>query len=259
MPQNMQRTTHVIANWKMHGNRQWIADYASDLSEKFDAYHGPGGFQLGISPPHVFLKHTADQFDGLPVNIGGQNCHFNQKGAHTGDVSANMLADCGAGQVILGHSERRADHGESGDLIRRKIIAAHDSGLTVILCVGEKLADRKAGKQNSVVLDQLAAAWGDTITDDNMIVAYEPVWAIGTGETAGATEIGQMHAAIREWLEKRLAGGGNIPLLYGGSVKPHNAKEIFDIQHVDGGLIGSASLSPDDFWAIGLAGENKPA
>ncbi len=255
---SMQRTTHVIANWKMHGDRQWITDYADNLINKMNSYHGPGGFQLAICPPHTHVGDTAGQFSDQPVKIGGQDCHFEHVGAHTGDISAKMLADCGAQMVVLGHSERRADHGESGQMIHRKISAAFDAGLNVVLCVGEKLADRKAGKHINVVLDQLAAAWHDDMDDTNLIIAYEPVWAIGTGETAGVKEIGDMHAAIRQWVEKRLAAGGAIPLLYGGSVKPHNAKDIFDIQHVDGGLIGSASLTPDDFWAIALAGENEP-
>ena len=185
------------------------------------------------------------------VTVGAQDCHPKASGAHTGDVAAEMLADAGATAIIVGHSERRADHGESDAVVREKALAAWRAGLTAIVCIGETQAERDAGKTLDVCGAQLKGSLPDDCTSGNLIVAYEPVWAIGTGLTPTAKDIEQVHKFIRENLNQRFNNEGpSIKILYGGSVKPSNAKELMAVPNVNGALVGGASLKAADFLAI---------
>ena len=182
--------------------------------------------------------------------IGGQDCHANVSGAHTGDISAEMLADAGAGAVIVGHSERRTDHGETDADVHAKAEAAWRAGLRAVICVGETEAQRDSGQAVAVVTGQLAGSVPEGATAENTVIAYEPVWAIGTGRTPSTDDIQEMHAAMRASLSGRFDTGADMRLLYGGSVKPDNAAEIFAIPDVDGALVGGASLKASDFTGI---------
>jgi triosephosphate isomerase len=185
------------------------------------------------------------------ILVGGQDCHPKNTGAHTGDISAEMLADAGASHVILGHSERRDDHGETDGLVRAKSAAAQAAGIVAIVCIGETEAQRDAGETIAVIGAQLAGSVPDEATPGNTVIAYEPVWAIGTGRTPTLPEIAQVHADLRTRLSARFgATAAAFRLLYGGSVKPSNAAEIFALPNVDGALVGGASLKAADFAAI---------
>lgn len=205
-----------------------------------------------VCPPATLLAAVAAQGASSGIIAGGQDCHAEPSGAHTGDISASMLADAGAQYVIVGHSERRTDHAESSDTVREKAEAAIGSGLKPIICVGETEAQRDAGDAESVVASQLATSIPDAAGQHEVIVAYEPIWAIGTGRTPTLDEIGQMHDAIRARLVDRfgLSKGDSIRILYGGSLKPQNAREILGIANVNGGLVGGASLLAKDFYTI---------
>ncbi len=198
-----------------------------------------------ICPPATLVGSFASQFSDEAIQIGGQDCHANASGAHTGDISAEMLADAGAAFVIVGHSERRADHGEDDATVKAKAKAALRAGLTPIVCVGETEEERKGGRALAIVGGQLAGSLPQT--NEEIVIAYEPVWAIGTGLTPTVDDIAEMHAFIRE------KAGEGIRLLYGGSVKPGNAKEILAIENVNGALVGGASLKADDFHPIVMA------
>jgi triosephosphate isomerase len=185
------------------------------------------------------------------IVTGGQDCHPAQSGAHTGDISATMLADAGAQYVIVGHSERRADHGETDDLVRSKALAAVAAGLTPIICIGETEGQRREGQAVAVVSQQIAASMPDEARAVGVVVAYEPVWAIGTGLTPTIEDIREMHGALRARLVERFGDGGlGMRLLYGGSMKPANARDILLVENVNGGLVGGASLLANDFYAI---------
>ncbi len=204
-----------------------------------------------VCPPATLLAPLAEILAGGPVALGGQDCHPEAAGAHTGDLAAEMLADVGCAYVIVGHSERRADHGEDDALVRAKAEAAHRAGLTAIVCLGESEAERDAGRALDVVAGQLAGSVPDAADPANTVVAYEPVWAIGTGRTAGPDDIAAVHGHLRERLRTRFgAAGDGFRILYGGSVKPGNAAAILALDDVDGALVGGASLKADDFWAI---------
>ncbi|KKB82932.1 triosephosphate isomerase [Devosia limi DSM 17137] len=204
-----------------------------------------------ICPPATILSNVSAQGASAGIQTGGQDCHPNPSGAHTGDIAANMLADAGAQYVIVGHSERRANHAETDDLVRAKAEAAMGAGLKPIICVGETEAERDGGKAESVVAAQLAASIPDAAEQHDVVVAYEPVWAIGTGRTPTNDEIAQMHGRIREILVERFGEkGAGIHILYGGSLKPQNAREILAIENVNGGLVGGASLLAKDFYTI---------
>ncbi|MFD1694202.1 triose-phosphate isomerase [Roseibium aestuarii] len=239
----------VAGNWKMNGARASLATLAeigkgvsASLASRVDVM---------ICPPATLAYTAAVASVGMPLAIGAQDCHVAASGAHTGDISAEMLADCGARAVIVGHSERRADHGESDALVRAKAEAAHRAGLVAIVCVGETEAQRRAGEEIGVVADQLEGSVPDGVTADNTIIAYEPVWAIGTGLTPTAQDVAAMHKAMRDVLVARFgAQGAAMRLLYGGSVKPGNAAELMAVAHVDGALVGGASLKADDFLGI---------
>jgi triosephosphate isomerase len=187
------------------------------------------------------------------IALGAQDCHAGVSGAHTGDLSAEMLRDAGAAFVVVGHSERRADHGEDNAAVRAKAAAAHRAGLTAIVCIGETLMQRDAGEALAVVGLQLGGSLPEGVTASNTVIAYEPVWAIGTGRTPTPDDVARVHAHIRERLSGLTADAGKFRILYGGSVKPGNAAELLAIANVDGALVGGASLSAADFWPIVLA------
>lgn len=238
----------VAGNWKMNG----LSEALEELGAIADgaAAGRAGEAELAICPPATLLA-LATETAGGAIALGGQDCHTQASGAHTGDISAEMLADLGATYVIVGHSERRADHGESNELVKTKAIAARRAGLIPIICVGETEAERLAGQAAAVVEAQMAASIPDGLGPDTLVVAYEPVWAIGTGRTPTASDIAEIHALMRRHLLTRLgAQGEGVRLLYGGSVKPANAEEILGLENVNGALVGGASLKADDFLAI---------
>ncbi|GAB4230923.1 MAG: triose-phosphate isomerase [Methyloligellaceae bacterium] len=205
-----------------------------------------------ICPPATLIATFAAAAADTPIAIGAQDCHPESFGAHTGDISAPMLADAGAQAVIVGHSERRADHGESDALVRAKAVAAQAAGLTVIICVGESEAERKAGSTLEVVGSQLEKSLPPDCKASHTVIAYEPVWAIGTGLTPTLEDIAEVHAHLRTILEREagMAEGGDMRILYGGSVKPGNARELMGVANVNGALVGGASLKADDFFPI---------
>ena len=234
----------AAGNWKMNG-------LGADLAE-LDALQeaAEGAAEVLICPPATLIAPAKTRAGA--VAIGGQDCHAEVSGAHTGDVSAAMLRDAGATHVILGHSERRADHDEHDDHIRAKTVTAWEAGLTVILCVGESLAQREAQNTLDIIGGQLAGSVPDAATGRNLVIAYEPVWAIGTGKVPSTDQIGEVHDFIRARLERRFGAGvgRSTRLLYGGSVKASNAEEIFAVSNVDGALVGGASLKAADFLPI---------
>ena len=233
----------VAANWKMN-------PAIEDASRLAAAYAGQvyEGVTRIVFPPHPYLVQIAIRLGDSHIRLGGQDCHTAVDGAHTGDVAAHMLAGCGADIVLLGHSERRSDHAEDDALVRAKAETARAAGLTVMICVGETLDQRDAGAAQQVVSAQLAGSVPDAVDLQHLMIAYEPVWAIGTGKVASEADIAAMHTMIHDWLCTR--GLGGVPILYGGSVKPDNAAAIFAVPHVDGALVGGASLKADDFAAI---------
>ncbi len=236
----------IAGNWKMHGLTAEAAAIATPL---LDA--GPLTRDLLVCPPATQIAAVARILAGSPVAVGGQDCHTETHGAHTGDISAPMLRDAGASFVILGHSERRQNHGESDPLVRAKTVAAIAAGLTPIACVGETDAERQAGRESAVVGGQLAGSLPDGFAG---VVAYEPVWAIGTGRTATEADVAAMHLFIRQELVRRFgAAGETILILYGGSVRPANAASLLAVPHVGGALVGGASLKAEDFLGIARA------
>jgi triosephosphate isomerase (TIM) len=242
----------ISGNWKMHG-------LAADLAEvrALIAAHPAPACEIVVCAPATLVHRLAQLCDGTAIGVGGQTCHVASQGAHTGDISAAMLADAGATHVIVGHSERRADHGETDAVVARQCRAAWDAGLTAILCLGETGAERDAGRTLDVIGRQLARSVPDGATPHRLVLAYEPVWAIGTGRTPTAGEIAEVHGFIRAELVARIgqAGGDGVRILYGGSMKPGNAAEILAIPDVDGGLVGGASLKSADFGAIVAAAD----
>lgn len=248
----MAQTTRpmVAGNWKMNGSRASLDELAlmstgftPALRQKLD---------LMICPPATLVLAASQRAVGSGIAIGGQDCHANDAGAHTGDLSAGMLFDAGATAVIVGHSERRADHNESDATVRAKAEAARRNALIAIICVGETRADREAGKTLAVVRRQLKGSIPDHMTSRDLVVAYEPVWAIGTGLTPTAGDVAEVHAMIRQDL-RRIVGkeeAEKVRILYGGSVKPSNAKELMSVPNVNGALVGGASLKALDLLGI---------
>jgi len=239
----------IAGNWKMNGLKSSQAEFdamregAASVSAKAD---------LLVCPPATLIAAFAGQAHRAKnLAIGAQDCHPKASGAHTGDISAEMLADAGASAIIVGHSERRADHGESDQLVRQKAEAAWRAGLTAIVCIGETQQQRDAGQTLDICRRQLSGSLPDRATSDNLVVAYEPVWAIGTGLTPTIADVEQIHRFIREFLTARFnAEGTRMRILYGGSVKPSNARELMAVANVNGALIGGASLKAADFLAI---------
>ena len=236
----------AAGNWKMNGSPMSLTEVTMLVKE-----HPAPRCEMLLCPPATLIAQMAWHVRGAALKVGGQDCHTAAGGAHTGDISAQMLADAGAAYVILGHSERRADHGETDALVRAKAEAAWDAGLTAILCLGETGAQRDADTTLRVVGEQLAGSVPDGATAANTVIAYEPVWAIGTGRTPTLDEIAEVHGFLRAELAKRFGEeAAEMRLLYGGSVKPSNAAEIFAVPDVDGALVGGASLKAADFGAI---------
>lgn len=237
----------AAGNWKMNGTSPDLAEIAA-LTEA----HPAPKVDLVIAPPATLISSMVVQAADHPLTISGQDCHSATNGAHTGDISAAMLKDAGASHVILGHSERRTDHGETNDTVRAKAKTALAEGLTAIICIGETLEQREAANTLDIIAGQLAGSLPDILTGANTVIAYEPVWAIGTGKVPTTDQIGEVHDYIRARLTRRFGDGvGNsIRILYGGSVKPSNANEIFAVSNVDGALVGGASLKASDFSGI---------
>jgi len=242
------RRALVAGNWKMHGLRASVAELESIL-------HGcvrvRGDVDLMVCPPATLIAAFAAAARGSRVAIGGQDCHAEASGAYTGDVSAEMLADAGASAVIVGHSERRTYHRETDADARAKALAVWRAGLVAIVCIGETQAERAAGQTLAVVERQLSGSVPDRGEPGNLVIAYEPVWAIGTGLTPTAEDVEQIHQFIRELLSARFnREGARVRILYGGSVKPSNARELMAVANVNGALVGGASLKAADFLAI---------
>ena len=240
----------IAGNWKMHGSRATTHELLSGL-RTFLRESGPTGCDIVVCAPAPYLPLAADRLEGVSeIELGGQDCHTAVSGAHTGDVSAAMLLDVGCAYVIVGHSERRADHGEDSETVKAKGEAAIASGLTAIVCIGETLEERDAGRAVDVVGSQLDSSLPDGTDAANTVIAYEPVWAIGTGRTPNEAEIGEIHASIRARLLDRTEDGSGVRILYGGSVKPENAAAILSVPDVNGALVGGASLDATAFWSI---------
>ncbi|SMO62946.1 triose-phosphate isomerase [Paracoccus laeviglucosivorans] len=230
----------AAGNWKMNGTLASLAQIDQLLADAVP------GCDVLICPPATLIHAVAAK----GIATGGQDCHANASGAHTGDIAAAQLKDAGASHVILGHSERRTDHAETDAQIAAKSVAAHEAGLIAVICVGETETQRDSGATLDVISAQLAGSVPDCATAANTVIAYEPVWAIGTGRTPTDAQIAEVHALMRERLSERFADGADFSLLYGGSVKPGNAAEIFAIAHVNGALVGGASLKAADFAPI---------
>ncbi len=247
----------IAGNWKMNGLFGPGRAELGKLARKLLAAP-PRGADIVICPPATLLSPFSDLLRELGaarrIALGGQDCHGAESGAHTGDLSAEMLRDAGARYVILGHSERRADHGESDASVRDKVVAAHRAGLTAILCVGETAAEREAGQALAVVRRQILGSLPESAEAANTAIAYEPVWAIGSGKTPTGPEIVEVHAALRATLAARWQEAEKVRILYGGSVKPGNAAALLGLAEVDGALVGGASLTAAEFWPIAGAG-----
>lgn len=236
----------AAGNWKMNGTSAALAEVKALI-----AAHPSQACEMLLCSPATLLAQMAWTAKGSALLVGGQDCHPKTSGAHTGDISAVMLKDAGASHVIVGHSERRTDHGETDALVQAKAAAAIDAGLVAIVCIGETEAERDAGRTLDVIGGQLDRSVPEGATAVTLVVAYEPVWAIGTGRTPTIAEIAEVHAFLRARLSARIgAEAAGVRLLYGGSVKPSNAVEIFAVPHVDGALVGGASLKAADFGAI---------
>ena len=238
----------IAGNWKMNGLKAAEGEFAAMLA---GAAGAATKADLLVCPPATLIAAFAEKARGTSVKVGAQDCHPEPSGAHTGDISAEMLADAGATAVIVGHSERRADHGESDLLVRQKAEAAWRAGLVAIVCIGESEEQRNAGQTLDILRGQLKASLPDASRADNLVVAYEPIWAIGTGRTPTAADVEQIHKFIRDLLTERFKGeGASMRVLYGGSVKPSNAAELMAVANVNGALVGGASLKAADFLAI---------
>jgi len=235
----MKSPTLIAGNWKMNGLQASISELDLLLGSAALA-----GVEMLLCPPATLLAGFAGRARGSHVKIGAQDCHWAQGGAHTGDISADMLADAGASHIIVGHSERRADHGESDSLVRCKAEAVARAGCIAILCVGETLAERDSGQTLDVISRQLEGSVPGDAAPQGLVIAYEPVWAIGTGRTPTTDQVAAAHAAIAGRM------GAGFRILYGGSVKPSNAADLLAVPHVDGALVGGASLKAADFLAI---------
>jgi len=238
----------VAGNWKMHGLLASAGELARIVA---GAAAASAKADLMICPPATLIGHFAAAARGSAVLVGGQDCHPEASGAHTGDIAAEMLKDAGAAAVIVGHSERRTDHHESDALVRAKAMAARRAGLVAIVCVGEQRTEREAGKTLDTIGRQLDGSLPDAASGADLVVAYEPVWAIGTGLTPTPADVEEAHGFIRKRLVARYgAAGAAVRILYGGSVKPANAAELMSVAEVNGALVGGASLKAADFLAI---------
>ncbi len=250
------RARLIAGNWKLNTTRDEAVALARAVADGVSEAVA-AGVRVAVCPPFVSLDAVAQALDGTGVAVGAQDVSAHEGGAHTGEVSAAMLASVGAAYVLVGHSERRAEHGEDDALVARKLVRALGAGLIPILCVGETLDERRAGREASVVSDQLDGALAALAPEEaaRVVVAYEPVWAIGTGETASPEQAQAMHAHVRGWLAERLGAdrAAATPILYGGSMNAATAADLLACPDIDGGLVGGASLKPADFAAIARA------
>ncbi len=242
----------IAGNWKMNGLRADALALARGVADGVKKA-GWTDREVLVCPPATLVMAVAEAVKGSGVLVGGEDCHAKASGAHTGDISAEMLKDAGASHVIVGHSERRTDHGESDAVVRTKAEAAWRAGLMPVVCIGETLAEREAGKTMSVLETQLRGSIPPGASAARLVVAYEPVWAIGTGKTPTTPEVAAAHAYIRKVLGGLVPDAGAVRLLYGGSVKGSNAAELLAAGDVDGALVGGASLKADEFLAIAKA------
>ncbi len=245
------RRTLIAGNWKMNMLSADAKALAGGLAEKLNVA-GDANFEMLVCPPAILIPVVADAISGSAMQLGSQDNHMNEKGAHTGDTAAAQVKDAGCGYAIVGHSERRTDHGESDETVKAKAASAQANGLTAVICIGETEAERDAGKTLDVNGSQIAGSVPDGSTAANTVIAYEPVWAIGTGRTPTTDEVQEVHAFIRAELAKKIGQdeADKTRILYGGSMNPGNAKDLLALADVDGGLIGGASLKVDDFWAV---------
>ena len=243
----------IVGNWKMNGLRAEARALALDLARRLRAATAPG-FDMMLCPPFPLLADVAEAVRGSGLGLGAQDCHAKPAGAFTGDVAAALLKDLGCSAVIVGHSERRTLHGETDAVVKAKAEAALAAGLTAIVCIGETEAERDSGRTLEVVASQIDGSLPHAASATSLVLAYEPVWAIGTGRTPTPDDVQQVHAAARTRLAGRLAGGATesvkVRILYGGSVNAANASRLLGLDDVDGGLVGGASLKADDFWTI---------
>lgn len=245
----------IAGNWKMHGSLADVRTFADELAAGIGRAGSAG---LLICPPAILVNPLLGAFGkagiGDRAGVGAQDCHANEKGAHTGDTAAGMVADAGGSHIIVGHSERRADHGETDAVVKAKAEAVLAAALVAIVCIGETEAERRSGETNAVLERQIRGSMPDGATTGNTIIAYEPVWAIGTGLTPTLEDIADAHAHIRQVAGDYVEAAG-VSILYGGSVKPGNAADILGVDGVDGALVGGASLKADDFLGIAEASE----
>jgi triosephosphate isomerase (TIM) len=239
----------IVGNWKMNGSLAMAETLVTELAAKAEGLSA----SLAVCPPSPYLAHVSALLTGSAVALGAQTCHGAESGAHTGDVAAVMLAEFGVRYVIVGHSERRADHHEADAIVKEQATAALKAGLIPIICVGESESERDAGDAEEIVSAQIRRSLPEAATPENVVIAYEPIWAIGTGRTPSNEDILAMHAMMRGVTGEVCGDKGSLPLLYGGSVKPGNAKEILALANVDGALVGGASLKAADFLGIASA------
>lgn len=245
------RRPMVAGNWKMNGLKASKREIVS-LARRLKRETSAPKCEILVCPPTTLLSLFKETAKGSRIRLGGQDCHWNVSGAHTGDISAAMLKEAGAAAVIVGHSERRSDHGETSAVVKAKAAAVHAAGLNAIICIGETEAERRAGDTLRIVGAQLKGSLPQSASAANTIIAYEPVWAIGTGLTPTLEDVAEVHAYIRKRLHALLGeqAAAKTRVLYGGSVKPANAEELMAVENVDGALVGGASLKADDFLGI---------
>ncbi|MGE4063473.1 MAG: triose-phosphate isomerase [Rhodospirillaceae bacterium] len=239
----------IAGNWKMNGSPASAEALAADLIARLRGAPQPLP-EIALCPPAPLIPAVLGVTRGTPIMVGGQDCHAKEKGAHTGDTSAVLLAELGCKTVIVGHSERRSDHGETDALVKAKAEAALKAGLTPIICVGETEAERERGETSRIIARQIEGSIPAAAHASNTVIAYEPVWAIGTGKTATTADIAAVHAQIAELFGARHGGATGLRILYGGSVKAANAKDILATANVRGALVGGASLDAGEFWRI---------
>lgn len=245
----------IVGNWKMHGSVTDAEDYVTEITALCQR-QPLGHVALALCPAFPHLPLLVALLDEVPVSVGAQDCHTAEQGAHTGDVSAAMLADLGCVYAIVGHSERRQNHGETDALVQSKARAAQTQGLIPIVCIGETLAEREAGQTLTVLETQLRGSLPAGSLPENLVIAYEPVWAIGTGKVAQPEQVAEAHAHIRKVLTALDPELADAKILYGGSVKPDNAAVLMATRDVDGALVGGASLNASQFYAIANAAED---
>ena len=245
----IEKTALIAGNWKMNGTIKEAKRLVSGLLEKYNGTPSLDA-KILICPPMTLLNYVGNLLEGTNIMLGGQNCHYEVSGAHTGEVSANMMRDSGCSHVIVGHSERRSHYGETDKEIFRKVEAVVEHGMKAIMCVGETLKSRQEGNAINYVTRQLDEVLNSRLSLENLVIAYEPIWAIGSGKTPEISEIVEIHEGIKKVLSKSLSQNHEVPVIYGGSVNPTNAEEVLGLEAVNGVLVGGASLNTNDFWEI---------